>query len=991
MCPVGSYCNSAAENNTETCDGGYYCWKYTQEKYQTPIYPGKYAGASIGNYSNAQNCEVGKYCPIHSSTPVDCPAGTFTSGTGNGEVMNCEDCPAGFYCNTTGSSSSGGACPAAHYCPAGTLDPFSFPCPPGTYVDTNGTTSSSGCTDCPAGSACLERTSTSGTDITISTVTQAVNAILACAAGHYCPVRTELPNQYPCPAGTYTASTSLTASNACTNCPAGKWCDVGSADATTDCPKNFYCPLGTTSPLPCAAGQYSAAGASACTNCPVGSICPEYAENENPQVCPEGYFMENAGSAGPCDLAPEGHYSTGTGAKIACPDGQWSAPGGRNSSVCTNCPVGYYCASGGRTDCGTGKWCPPGSSAPTTCPPGSYCPNSVTTILLVCPAGTYSAANSSSCTDAPAGNYTDQGATDSQTTSQCSTGYYCPAGATGATDMACALNEYSAAGSDAIGDCTTCSAGKYCLRGSAGEVDCPAGFYCPSAQNYPVPCPKGTFRATTGAASVSDCTSCTAGSVCSLTGLTAPNDECDAGYYCPAGTAFSRTVEPADGNAITSNAVLPTGVTRAIECPAGHYCPSGSGTATVCPAGTYNSVNGQRIRGACLSCPAGKYCDGTANTQPDGDCTAGHSCPVGSSSATQNEAPAGSFSGAGASSSTLCYPGTFQNSTGQSSCLPCTAGNYCPGFGSSSETTCTAGNYCPAGSNKPTPCQAGTFSASTGLTAQSGCTACTAGKYCESHGLTAVTGDCAAGYFCEANAISSMPSNDSANYEFGPCKRGHYCPPQTGAANACPNGTYFDGLGADAESDCKPCLPGQYCEGTGNEVPDGDCTAGYYCPGGDNSTTPTTECAAGQYCPAGSSMATSCPAGTYSDTARASSCTTCPAGKYCPLGTSSIAGTNQDCPVGAYCPSGTKADDEFLCPAGTFVSTTASASVSDCGNCTAGYACENPGVSDPTTAPCDAGFYCLQASTYTTPESATYGGMCAPGQYCPAASPSASP
>ena len=185
MCPVGSYCNSAAENNTETCDGGYYCWKYTQDKYQTPIYPGKYAAASIGNYTNALDCPQGKYCPIHTSTPVDCPAGTFTSGTGNGEIMNCDDCPAGFYCNTTGSSSGGAACPAAHYCPAGTLDPFSFPCPTGTYNDNTGVTSSSGCTDCPAGSACLERTSTSGTSITINTVTQTVNAIQACAAGHY--------------------------------------------------------------------------------------------------------------------------------------------------------------------------------------------------------------------------------------------------------------------------------------------------------------------------------------------------------------------------------------------------------------------------------------------------------------------------------------------------------------------------------------------------------------------------------------------------------------------------------------------------------------------------------------------------------------------------------------------------------------------------------------------------------------------------------------
>lgn len=219
----------------------------------------------------------------------------------------------------------------------------------------------------------------------------------------------------------------------------------------------------------------------------------------------------------------------------------------------------------------------------------------------------------------------------------------------------------------------------------------------------------------------------------------------------------------------------------------------------------------------------GKYCAGTANTQPDGDCTAGYYCVAGSDSATEAAAPAGSFSGAGAGVQTLCYPGTFQASTGQSSCSPCTAGNYCPGFGNDDETVCPAGSYCPASSDVPTPCPIGTFSASTGLDQATDCTPCTAGKYCDKHGLTAVSGDCAAGYFCRSYAISDKPTQDaSVNDYFGPCHKGYYCPLATGNPVACPAGKYLDAIGADALADCKACLAGKYCAGTANEDPDGD-------------------------------------------------------------------------------------------------------------------------------------------------------------------------
>lgn len=401
--------------------------------------------------------------------------------------------------------------------------------------------------------------------------TKSTNAIQACSAGHYCPIRTEYSTQYPCPAGSFTTATTVTSAAGCTQCPAGKWCDEGSINSSTDCPKNFYCPAGATSPLPCIAGQTSAAGASTCSPCPIGHICPLYSEADNPIACPAGYYMESTGSAGPCDLVPEGYYSTGTGAKISCGDGKWAPPGGTTSAVCTDCPVGYYCASGVKTPCGLGKWCAAGSSAAADCTAGFYCPLAATTIQLVCPAGKYSAAGASTCTDAPGGYYTPQQTTaaNNQAT-KCDRGFYCPAGAIGPTDETCDTNKYTltATVAQSVSDCAACPAGKYCLRGVAEPIDCPIGYYCPASEPYPVACEKGSFRATVGAAAVTDCTACTAGSVCSQTGLTAPDKDCDAGFYCPAGTVFSRTTEPACSTAgcdVTSSKVLPVGKTRAIE------------------------------------------------------------------------------------------------------------------------------------------------------------------------------------------------------------------------------------------------------------------------------------------------------------------------------------------------------------------------------------------------------------------------------------------
>lgn len=118
-------------------------------------------------------------------------------------------------------------------------------------------------------------------------------------------------------------------------------------------------------------------------------------------------------------------------------------------------------------------------------------------------------------------------------------------------------------------------------------------------------------------------------------------------------------------------------------------------------------------------------------------------------------------------------------------------------------------------------------------------------------------------------------------------------------------------------------------------------------------------------------MNTKCPAGTYTGTAQQSSCTTCPAGKYCVIGTS----TPQDCPAGYYCPAGTKHANEYPCPKGKYNKLTGKTQESECLTCPAGSVCEFSGTADETATVCAAGYYCLQGSTYTIPESSTYGGM----------------
>ena len=61
-------------------------------------------------------------------------------------------------------------------------------------------------------------------------------------------------------------------------------------------------------------------------------------------------------------------------------------------------------------------------------------------------------------------------------------------------------------------------------------------------------------------------------------------------------------------------------------------------------------------------------------------------------------------------------------------------------------------------------------------------------------------------------------------------------------------------------------IPGSYCASYGLDAPSGACDAGYYCPGGQNSSSPADYvCSPGHNCPVGSPDEKPCQPGTYQD------------------------------------------------------------------------------------------------------------------------------
>ena len=480
--------------------------------------------------------------------------------------------------------------------------------------------------------------------------------------------------------------------------------------------------------------------------------------------------------------------------------------------------------------CRTGHYCPAGdiNPYPVPCPKGTYNPD-------------YGRKQVSDCVYCTPGQYCDIEGLNT-TAGDCPGGYYCPLGTGDSNSYPCPIGFYrNGSARESFQDCTECISGYYCDReGLALPIDCPPGYFCVSGSTFAQPCPLGTYSNSTKLRRSTDCTPCPGGYYCDGIGRTSPRDICDAGFFC---REKAYTSAP------------PTGATGGV-CEAGGYCPPGSAFPTACPVGKYSKSKGAKTEFDCIPCDPGFFCAGSSSSNASEQCAAGYYCTGGSGTPTQYETSEGHYTLAGAFKEEPCPPGKYQPARRSAECLLCPQGYYCNGTGTVSAIICPKGSYCPEGSENPVPCPRGTFLKDTGQYKEEHCNPCTQGWACEEFGLQEPVTKCNPGHYCMSGSNTSHP----IGMPFGDlCPPGYFCPEGTAdyVHTPCSNGTYGNYSGLSAEENCTQCDPGKVCNGMALTEPNGICAAGYFCRGGAKTDMPSDggatgdPCTKGSYCPPG--------------------------------------------------------------------------------------------------------------------------------------------
>lgn len=568
---------------------------------------------------------------------------------------------------------------------------------------------------------------------------------------------------------------------------------------------------------------YEAPDVSLCLPCIAGYFCPTVATTAV-QPCTKSFYSDTGAAV--CTLCEAGHY---------CDDNATSITTMMNDMIC---PAGLECLPGRSTvpdlindKCRLGHYCLRGNidPLPTPCPKGTF-------------NGQYGLAELSQCQQCTPEFYCIP---DGLTTPSgpCPGGYFCPLGTAEPDTLPCPIGFYRNGSAKAtFQDCTVCISGFYCdQEGLAEPISCPAGYFCVAGSTTKQSCPLGTYSNSLELRRSTDCAPCPGGYYCDGWGRTSPTGPCDAGFYCRERAYTSAPPEGLTGGA----------------CPAGGYCPARSAVATACPVGRYSKSVGAKSASDCIPCDPGFYCAGSSSTEASRECSAGYYCTSESGIPTQHETPAGHYTLPGAFKPEPCPMGQYQPAVRSESCLICPQGYYCNGTGTVTQTLCPEGYYCPEGSEFPTPCPRGTFLKAVGKYQENHCNPCTPGYACEVVGLPDPVTLCHAGHYCSSQVNTSTPIGLQPYGDL--CQPGYFCPEGTAeyVHNPCPNGTFSNYSGNQAESDCSLCEPGEVCFGEALTAPNGICAAGYFCRNGAKTDKPrdggTTGdlCTVGSFCPIG--------------------------------------------------------------------------------------------------------------------------------------------
>ena len=955
-CPAGAFCTGGGGFVSGMCELGYFCVEGSTSAQQEICPNGSFGSqTSLTSFTDCTVCPAGHYCDTSSAQPIPCPAGTFSSNLGISTDTGCTECTAGYMCFGTDG--------------AGAAATERVPCPPGSFSGSR----ASSCAPCPSGSSCPNHATATPAACTDGQLcAEGTSDPPACPAGMYCVGGVAVE----CPAGTFVATEGSSAETDCLPCPAGVYCTSGadSSAGSGPCGLGAYCPEGSSTEfeVPCSPGTFrnviGGSTAASCAECPAGFFC--VTGQQTPSMCGLGHYCP-AGTSTPMEC-PSG--TIGEGVSLM------------DSSECTSCPSGSYCAVSGLSAptgfCDPGFFCVGGSSTPTpltvgddggrACAAGHFCAGNG--LEVPCPTGRFRSSvggvNLESC-ELCTGGWACETTGLTAPSSMCESGYVCPIGSTSAVAIIAAAGEFAPAGSASaeqclpgtfsdvpgLGACLPCPAGFVCpLAGTTVLTSCGEGFYCNEGSSVQEPCPAGQLSTGTGQIGSEACVDCPAGRFCATTGQSDVSGVCQAGHYC---AGADRVADPGTLNDVVAD--IEQGTSG--FCPPGYYCLGGTSTPTPCPLGTYSASTGATSLSACLSCDAGMYCAVEGLTQPTGPCSAGYFCPAGANShdpaPLQYICPVGSACAEGSPFSLLCLPGSAAPVQGLAECQTCPAGFVC-GDPVQEPVECSMGSYCPEGALQEQTCPAGTYGARTGLRAPEDCDACPSSMWC-SDGI--VQGTCDAGFICYGGAGAARPTAPTVVDEAdaavnGPCPSGHFCLAAATTPTPCPQGTVLVAPGGASIAECSVCPVGLVCADAGTTAP---CPVGHYCPDVANRVDPVA-----------------CPSGTFNagtGSSLATDCSPCPPGTFCDDDTAIVSLDGRACPSGQWCAGGSMA--RVNCAAGSFNNVTGQSSAAACEECPSGFICEE-GTSIP--APCPAGSYC--------PAGATAPVQCVGGQFCPAGSAS---
>jgi len=362
---------------------------------------------------NSCNCNAGSTGPNEVGQCVQCAAGKYKVGIGDGP---CVHCIAGKSSSIVGAQVEYNTC---------------VKCRPGK--STLGLDASAECVDCVPGKY--------ATDFGYA-------QCQLCSPGKYIWLSAYTKTCYPCLANTYSTEWAAIEQGVCIACPANS-ASPSASDAKTDCKCNAGWTESEGSCVKCDAGKYkNVVGNGVCVDCVAGTYSTSLGAN----------------IITVCRSCVAGKYSTQIGAVSdicqTCPENS-ASPSASDAKTDCKCNAGWTESTGSCVQCGAGKYKDViGNEACVDCVAGTYSTNlgaNIITVCTACAAGEYSTqigAMSDICQTCPANSFSPA-ASDEATDCKCNAGWTESTGSC----VECGVGKYkNAMGNEA---CVDCVPGKY--------------------------------------------------------------------------------------------------------------------------------------------------------------------------------------------------------------------------------------------------------------------------------------------------------------------------------------------------------------------------------------------------------------------------------------------------------------------------------------------------------------------------------------------------